>query len=361
MKKKYDKGYILALTLVLCSIMFFYLLFGGADIENFSMLDESVNRQLTKDAAGGTQASAIARIMYSPDWNDGFKTKDMTFTGASASVTFDKKSKKPYSTNNFLNPSPAVGWNGREIPPGYIHLVVNAESDHISAPGRPMVSMVTEALVNPFYLLYFEDFNADGKGDKARWQWNYKGKGHVVEDSFLFMGSPDPNHNQEQFTSSGKSWWTDYDFKANLVYYGDNAFDMLFRIDEGYEGLAMRIIPAISGDKVVGAEVQVCKVTYNGEEFEGIDFQTILDKGNAFESDSLPVFWELKVSVEGKKAWLSVNDKKVTKEFNLTLKGPNVSQKGEIGFHTEQGAEIGVTNVTVDKRGTAMVSITSQW
>lgn len=361
MKKRLKKGYILALTIVLCSVMFFYLLFGGADIESFSMLNESQNRQLTEDAADGAQASAIARIIYSPGWDDGFKADKLSFTGAEASITFDKKSKKPYSTNNFMNPSPTKGWNSRQIPPGYIHLVVNAQSDQFSAPKKPTVSMIREALVNPYYLLYFENFNANGKGNMAKWKWNYKGKGHVIEDSFLFMGSTNPDHNQEQFASSGHDWWTDFDLKANLVYYGQNAFDILFRIDEGYEGLAMRVIPAISGDKIVGAEIQVCKVTYNGEAFEGIDFQTILEKGNAFETKKLPAFWDLKVSVEGKKAWLSVNDEKVTKKFDLTKRGPSISSKGEIGFHTEPGAEIGVTNVTVDKRGTAMISITSQW
>ena len=185
-------------------------------------------------------------------------------------------------------------------------------------------------------------------------------KGYLIKDCFLFMGSPKPEKNVAEYATAGKDYWTDYDFISNVVYYGNNPFALYFRCKD-FEGYAFLISPLISGNRVEGATVEICKVEGGGKDWVGFDYEKVLYAGNPFEADSIPAFWKLQASVEKEKAWLVVNEKVVTKKFDLT-KGGNVIKSGYIGFWTEEnGTEIGATRVIVNKRGLAMITIPSQW
>lgn len=391
-KSKKEKAYILIITLAFGALVFYILLVSTVGLMDFSLLKQKMHKDYCLDGALGTQDFAIAEVIYNPSWDHGFKKKDLDYPDTDTEMIFWKKpdatasphpktspvsGKKdvamksamtkpiptktptpkptiPYCTNNFGSFDPAVGWNDRNVPPGYVHIVTNSKSER--------VKKVREALVNPYYLLFFEDFNANGKGTEARNEWNFmKGtKGYLIKDSFLFMGSPEPMKNMAEYATAGKDYWTDYDFISNLAYYGNDPFALYFRCKD-FEGYAFLISPLMSGNTIEGATVEICRVDSDGENWVGFDVSDVLYAGNPFEADKIPAFWKLQVSVEDDKAWLCVNEKVATKKFDLA-KGGKIIKSGYIGFWTEEnGTEIGVTRVIVNKRGLAMITIPSQW
>ena len=372
------QGYVLLITLMLCGIAFFLLLVSVSGTIDFSLQKEDMFRDYSLDAAYGTQDKSIAEIIYNPHWHEGYKSGDLKFVDAKSIVVFHSPSpvpspssspsgtpshnreimgddsKTPYSTNNSNSFSPAIGWNNRIIPAGFVHIVTNSESSGIKE--------IRQALVNPYYQLFFEDFDADGKGSKARNKWNFmsKTKGYLIEDSYLFMGSTKIKKNIEEYATAGDEWWTDYDFISNIAYYGKNPFGLYFRCTD-FEGYGFLIIPEVSGEKVIGGVVQICKVTDGGKVWDPFDSQNFTGKKNPFKSDSLPALWYFKASVQDDEAWLTMANNISTKKFDLAKSG-NVIKKGSIGFFAERnGTEIGVTRIIVNKRGLAMITIPAQW
>lgn len=172
---------------------------------------------------------------------------------------------------------------------------------------------------------------------------------------------------------AGDDWWTDYSVKANVVYYGNNPFGIIFRAKD-FDGYGMMISPMISGEKVVGAAISINRIDFDGMSWTAWDYQYVwpsdTGEANVFTTDNLPAQWLVQVSVQDKKAWVNVesivNNNKIdwkSKEFDLT--DPNAGtliKNGYMGIWAERnGTGIGVTNVEVDKLGTAMISVPAQW
>lgn len=277
-----------------------------------------------------------------------------------------------------------TGWNNRIIPPGFVHVVSRGKSNDLYT--------VREALMNPYYRLYYEGFD-QMNGSAPKNQWYYKNSSYSVKDYFLFMGNLNPVNPTPEFVITGDLRWKDYDFISEVAYYGNaegsNGFGMMFRYD-GENGYGFLIVPRINRETIIGADIFLSKI--NGDDWEPIGTPTTVLDGTDWQghnpfywenyADS-PALWALQVSVEAEtqksgsgktekhKAWFSAAaiDRtkktydlvKVTDKIDLSL-GGDIIKNGAIGFFAEEmGTEIGITNIVVNKRGMAEIRVVSEW
>ena len=384
---KNAKGFVLATVLILCGLVFFLLFYTSPSRLNFDMIKENILRQLAMDASYGSHDYSIAEIIYNPEWDNDYKDLDIQYGIADGKVRFIKKNEKNldyYSTNNYGNFDSTTGWNGRKIPPGFVHVVSRGQGDNLKAS--------REALMNPYYRLYYEPFD-QMNGSAPKNQWYYKNSSYSIKDYFLFMGNLKPVNPTPEFVVTGDLRWKDYDFISEVAYYGNtegsNGFGMMFRYD-GNVGYGFLIVPRIDRETITGADIFLSKI--NGDDWEPIGSPTAVVDGpdwqghNPFYWENYtnsPALWALQVSVEAETetkgktrtekqyAWFSVAAidksektytlKKVTDKLDLS-QGGDIIKNGAIGFFAEEmGTEIGITNVVVNKRGLAEIRVVSEW
>ena len=386
--KDNKKGFILALVIILCGMTFFLLMFTSPTQANFFLIKESIMRQLTVDASYGNQDYSVAQLIYNPNWDNNYKELDINYVSSQGKVRFKKKRDKNldyYSTNNYSSYDTATGWNGRKIPPGFVHVVSRGSQDKLRS--------TREAILNPYYLLYYEGFDQES-GSAPKNHWYYKNASYSINNYFLFMGNLNPVNPTPEFVCTGDLRWQSYDFISNVAYYGkkegSNGFGMMFRYN-GENGYGYLVVPRIDRETVIGADIFLSKIT--GDDWEPIGEPTAVVDGpkwsghNPFYQEdytSSPAYWCLRVSVEKRTvktkgghetekhySWFSVGKinkstkaytlTKVTDEVDLSTGGP-ITEKGAIGFFAEEeGTEIGISNVIVNKRGLAEVQVVSEW
>lgn len=122
---KGKKGYILILTLLVIGALFFFgVLFLKFFRDEQKLALGSEHKLVATEAANGGIEDALYHLKQDSSWKTGFDNEKLPHSGASYSMSFNKKQTAvPYSTNNSGGTSTVTGYNGREVPPGVIHLV----------------------------------------------------------------------------------------------------------------------------------------------------------------------------------------------------------------------------------------------
>lgn len=423
--EKAERGYVLAVTLVLCTLVFFLLAYTGLQSTAFWLLNDALYSQRALDATYALGSEAVAKMMYDPTWQDGFDETFFKDPESVASLNF-KTGKStpsgPYGVNNYSNPAPTTGWDGRTIPPGYTNLVIIGKAPE-NTPGYTLddayaIRITRQAMVNVFYRYFLEDFNEDGKGTpRNTWVFNNNPSLSInpFQGGYCYLGMLPRPGSEPVYAEAGEKWWEDYDLEAIVAYYGYGGFGLIVR-SNALDGYGVLISPVHSADATIGAAVQFCTTGAIGRSWQPFladgALQLVLgddtqENPNPFvtaqpqykDGDPLnldfsktPDFtapygvWKVVFSVENKDidgkdsmfVYVSVtridyvNDASGTalKEGSTWVSekvqqpartDPLFREKGKIGFFTEPGTLIGITNVVVNKRGKAMVSIPAQW
>ncbi|HXE71338.1 MAG TPA: hypothetical protein VNO81_01655 [Candidatus Nitrosotenuis sp.] len=381
-------GYILLLVLVLCGISFALLLYSAPGSDLFRLAWERQEHQNRYEAAAAAQNAAISGLMYNPDLpapppgsdsqTPSLQSLQVDLADVQGVLTF-QPGNPPYSTSNYGNQTAATGWGvprPRTVPAGQVHLVaVGRKGD------RDTMTALRQALVQPFYQYLYEDFNADGQGSQPRLPWTYLPgtSGHLIQDSYMFLGSPIYQHNKIQIAQTGLPIWQDFDLEAHVAYYGNTNFAFCFRLSPAFEGYMLQMQPRIGLEQVDGVDVTCTALISQGQDTipypqaeQYIDDPIFQPQVDLTEQ---PAEWTLRVSVQGTSVWLSARDpqsgefRPMGQPFDLTQLSPKLQEEGYpalftsggIGFWSGIATCVGVTNVIVNKRGEAMIYIPAQW
>jgi hypothetical protein len=412
------RGYIMGLVLTLGGLALYQLLFCASQTSDFTILRQQMSSISSLDAALGLEETALAKILYDPNWSESL-SREVQKPSTSSTLTFNSKGAEPYSTNNSASFAGATGWGARVVPPGYTHLATSSSS-------RDGYRLRHQSLVNAYTQYYLEDFgNPDRSAPDTpcRNKWTFEGK-HKIKDGYCFLKGEEKG----AFAESGEAWWEDYDLEAIVAYYGENGFGLLVR-SESFNGYCVRIAPVHARSGLNGGSIRFTSVkgapakpdwnlltqdvifspdytapspSVNEEISYSANYNPLVCGPNIKKDDKgYPVlsaegypkldfamgFWKIQASVENwdkngapsAMPWLSVMITRLehrnvkglcrlaeTKDV-LSFKAPQPAGKdlqclkGKIGFFCEAESAIGFTNVIVRKRGLAMVSIPSRW
>jgi hypothetical protein len=120
-----QKGFILALTLlVMAAIFFFGLLYLSFYRTEKSLALKAETDLIALEAASAGIQDAIYQLKRNPRWNAGFSAVYLTRSRAAYTMSFNSgQTAIPYSTNNSQGMSAVTGYRGRVVPAGLIHLV----------------------------------------------------------------------------------------------------------------------------------------------------------------------------------------------------------------------------------------------
>lgn len=397
-----QRGYILLAVLTLGLLALFLGTHCALQVVEFDVLGTWANGERADECAGALQESAVARLMYDPSWTGGIGKRDFEDAPARGFLTFDKTLSVPYAFNNAGGTGPALGWNGRMVPPGYVHLVSNATSpdndpDRLTDGGRG-IRVVRQGLVNPYRIVWTEDFNLENKG-KPRHEWRFSDRYHIIKNRYCFLGGFD--HHDVSWAQAVSPAWKNYDLDAVVAYYGQKGFGMAVRTTDK-DGYCVVISPVHRDGAACGASVQFFSSGAFGHDFApfsdtppdaslvlpGGDETTnpFLAQGPTYELEksgadvrmvphyALPMgLWHVTLSVEDERigvrvATLAIDPKSHAIVENgrartiwTQLKGKRQYERGSIAFFSEPDTVVGFTNVQVKIRGPALISIPARW
>ena len=269
---KRNKGYILAVTIVLCTIILFLLVYTGMTSTQIKLLDDIFYAEKALDASYALENAAVAKMMYDPEWHEGFTRYYYRDDMATAYMVFNQDKKKipvPYSYNNYNTSKNATGWDGRTIPPGYVNLVIPAmspdSSEKLTQINLQANNYLRQGMVRLYRDFFFEDFNKDGDGKSPRHEWKETcepplnpdrfGNDTVApvhyKDSYCYMGQKS-GYWHDIFIEAGDVRWQDYDMEAVVAYYGYGSFGMYINAREPQDGYGVLFAPR-AGDPGIPA------------------------------------------------------------------------------------------------------------
>ena len=412
-RRRPRQGYILAVTLVTCFLVVFLLLHAGVQTEHLQLARTIEHQTRNGNAAHSLHQLAIDRLMYDPQWREGFDYRTLGLPGVNASLTFDPQHSF-HSTNNHANEVAATSWDDKIVPPGFVNLTVTSLSPD-ATPDNPLdndlsVQTVRQMMVNVYRRFFLEDFNDNGQTGVARNAWTFSPaqEGRIIGTyAYLGVGASDSD---TSFAMAGKDWWRDYDLEAVVAYYGYGGFGLLVRAS-GKRAYGVAISPVHACDRLVGAAVQPCLLEGPRDwrflpQVERMQDKLMVDQGsegnNPFitapparyvlvqdESRKIPerhspfALWRIRVSVENKDLHdtphrvLQVRVTRLDPSVGAapssrftegpTWVSPEIEQPaggpehGRIGLFCQNKTAIGFTHVIVNKRGRAMVRIPAVW
>lgn len=124
-----SKGYILLITILAIGALFFFAFalvrFQAADKK---LAQKGENKVIAEQAAIAGVEQSILELKKNITWKTGFNKVELSHSKATYSVSFDKtQTLIPYSTINYLSSSSTVGYGGRVVPKGFIHIVSTGE------------------------------------------------------------------------------------------------------------------------------------------------------------------------------------------------------------------------------------------
>jgi hypothetical protein len=128
------------------------LLYFSAMFLNFFQAEHRIamnNEQklIAIEAANAGIEDAIYYLSTDTSWNTGLTDVALPHSNAKYTVTFNRNINTPYSSNNSSGAATISGYNGRQVPPGFIHIV------SVGSFGRN--SDVQEALISTGSSPYF--------------------------------------------------------------------------------------------------------------------------------------------------------------------------------------------------------------
>lgn len=163
------KGYILVLTILVSGALFFIgVLFLGIYRAESRLAIRTEHNNIAIEAANAGIEDGVYQLKQSASWATGFQGVTLPRSGATYSMTFDRnQSAMPFSTNNGQGLATVVGYGGRQVMPGMVHLV---------SVGKYGVStQVEEALISTRSSLFNGAAHVNG---------NISMNGNVLIDSF---------------------------------------------------------------------------------------------------------------------------------------------------------------------------------
>lgn len=151
------RGYLLPITLMAAAALFLFaisfLKFVNAEAQAARHLVFSVS---ARQAAVAGRTEAMSKLQKDNAWTGTLDWTELKEAGADYYLTFDSKSGSPYSTSNVGSTQLKTGWNGTQVPPGFVHLV---------ALGRcGPVTQRSEALLSPPGSVILEENFESGPG-----------------------------------------------------------------------------------------------------------------------------------------------------------------------------------------------------
>ncbi len=194
------RGYVLVVTLMVISALFFFVI----NFTNFLRSQHSLTlaREHQLKATLASEAglyAALSRLQRTPEWRGSFSNTKLPHSQATYSLTFNKRNTKvPLSVDNTQGLTAILAPDkSRLIPAGTIYLVSTGKSGPISRQ--------THAIVVPGRILYQDDFT----NRSALKSWHLlQGKYLRVNHGYLKIGSTGSRH--PHLAVTGKPSWKNY-------------------------------------------------------------------------------------------------------------------------------------------------------
>lgn len=121
-----ERGSVLILTLLMI-LTVSILLFANVTIQQtyIKLSTEIQQGGVAENASRAGVAQSLYQLEKSSSWKTGFAAVPLSvIKEATYTVSFDSNQKAiPFSTNNFGGTSNRTGYDGRTVPPGYVHIV----------------------------------------------------------------------------------------------------------------------------------------------------------------------------------------------------------------------------------------------
>jgi len=119
------KGALLILAMLLLGALFFFaIVLVRLYVAEKQLTLKAEQAMIADEAAQAGINDALHELRQNQAWSAGFNAVQLPQSGASYTVTFNTaQTAIPWSINNGTGTSAAAGWEGREVPPGAIHLV----------------------------------------------------------------------------------------------------------------------------------------------------------------------------------------------------------------------------------------------
>ena len=205
------RGYILILTLLVMGALILW----GIFILNLYRQEQYTAQKgemdlIAEEAARAGISDAIYYLKKDSSWADGFKDVKLQHSGATYSISFDKKlAQIPWSVNNYNSSEPIKGWRDRVVPPGTVFLV------SIGKFGRS--EKLIHAIITPGGSLLKDDFSGGDGNWTSVYNNQVRGESYKVEDGKYYIGPGEKNGIfGEHRTFTGKEYWDDYTIDVTL-------------------------------------------------------------------------------------------------------------------------------------------------
>ena len=142
------KGYILILTILVMSAIFFIsIMFLGFFRSEHRLALKVQNDNIAAAAANAGIQDSLLQLKQNSTWTGGFDKITLPHSGASYTVTFDNtQTETPYSTNNTNGTATITGYKGRQVFPGMVHMVSQGQYGQSTRTEEALISLSTGGL-----------------------------------------------------------------------------------------------------------------------------------------------------------------------------------------------------------------------
>ncbi len=190
------RGYLLLLVVLLAAALMFLSTVLLRYVDGNRQLASRLEREWVAEAAAEAGLERSRReLARNSDWQQGFQDLVQPASQGHCLVTF-KAGAAPHSTTNVRGRSAVTGFGGREVPPGFVHLVATGyDGPH---------TFVAEALICVTGELLYSDFESDHAG----WTES-RGTQFTLVNGTYQVGGTSPHT-----TVAGSLNWRDYHLEA---------------------------------------------------------------------------------------------------------------------------------------------------
>jgi len=143
-------GFALILTLLILGALFFFAFaLVRLQVAEKTLAQGRQQSLVAEQAAKAGVEEALLLLSADTSWNAGLNAVKLPRSGATYTITFNRaQSAIPFSTHNHDSSSEAIGWNGRKVPSGHVHLVSQGSFQGSQVLEEAMVQTRTSAFVS---------------------------------------------------------------------------------------------------------------------------------------------------------------------------------------------------------------------
>lgn len=218
------RGYLLIITLLAGGALLFLGVVVLRFVSDRNQMTSRLEREWVAEGAAlaGLERARLA-LSKDPKWTAGLEA-DEPHSRGHASITFAPSARGGWSTGNVNGDPPVKGFDGRVVPPGFVHVVSTGTSG--------ASTFTTQAMLCVRGALLDDTFDEGGATSRPEWT-QVRGSDFRVDGGCYTLGGP-----SEHLTLTGSDDWRDYKLEAwawdrldAMVERNQGAFTLLARAE----------------------------------------------------------------------------------------------------------------------------------